>query len=158
MTVAELDRAPRPLAAFAPRIGAEGTSTVPALYGEADVSTLPTVVDALARAISEHDGDVVVDLAKTSFIDTATLSALGRAAQFLASRDRTLTVRRPSQLTLRVLAFLGVSDLIQIETPQHERRPGALAAAKAAATAEREHPVYIGLGAIVLTSSSSCCS
>lgn len=130
MTVAGFAQASRPFMPFAARVGVDGTSVVLTLQGEADVFTLPAVVDALGRVISEHDGDVVVDLAETSFIDTATLSALGRAAQFLASRDRTLTVRRPSELTLRVVALLGLSDLIQIGAPRDERRPSALAAAK----------------------------
>ena len=115
MTVAALDHTKRPVAPFSARVTAEGTAAVVAFRGEADAFTLPTVIDALVRVISEHDGPVVVDLAETSFIDTGTLRAFGRAALILACRDRSLTVRAPSRMALRLLAFLGLSDLIQIE-------------------------------------------
>lgn len=128
MTATELERPTAPLV-FTTRIAAEGASTVLTLRGEADIFTLPAVLDALARVISEHDRPVIVDLAETSFIDLGTLRALGRAAQFLAGLDRTLTVREPSPMALRLLAFLGLSDLIEIGPPQHERRPGARAVA-----------------------------
>ncbi len=123
MTVAELDRPTAPLAPFAARVAAESTSAVITLQGEVDVFTLPAVVDVLARVISEHDGPVIVELAETSFIDIGAVRALGRAAQFLADRGRTLTVRRPSRIALRLLAFLGLSDLIRVEPPQHEFGP-----------------------------------
>lgn len=125
MTAAALDHTSRPLDQFSVRVADEGTTTVVSLRGEADVFTLPAVVDALASVFSDHDGPVVVDLAETSFIDLCTMRAVGRAARFLAYRGRALTVRAPSRMALYLLAFLGLSDLIQVGLPQHERRPGA---------------------------------
>ena len=121
MTVIELDQPNAPLLPFAAGVATQGTSAVVTLRGEADFFTLPVVVEVLARVISEHDGPVIVDLAKTSFIDGRTLCALGRAAGFLASHDRTLTVREPSSLAVRLLDLLGLAEVIQQDTSAFAR-------------------------------------
>lgn len=91
----------------------EGTATVVMLRGEADHFALPTVVEALARAIADHDGAIIVDLTRTEFIDSGTLRAFDRARQFLDNRGRTLTLRSPSRIAVRVLTVLGLSHLIE---------------------------------------------
>lgn len=90
----------------------EGGSTLVVLRGEADVYTLRVAVDALARVTSERDGSVVVDLAQTTFIDTAALRAVLRARQVLAGRERQLTLRSPSRAADRVLSVFGLSHLL----------------------------------------------
>lgn len=116
MTLVDLDS--RPFAAFAALVSTEGTSTVVTLQGEADIFTLPAVVDALERVRFEHEGPVVVDLAKTSFLDVRTMLALGSAAQLLAGRGRTLTVRGPSRMARRLITLLDLADVIQIGSLQ----------------------------------------
>lgn len=118
MTLTELVRPTGSVAAVAPfeaTATTEGAANVVTLRGEVDIFTLPAVLDALARVITEHDGPVIVDLAETTFIDVGTVRAIGRASQFLDCRDRTLTVRGPSRMSARLLAFLGLSHLIQPE-------------------------------------------
>ena len=90
----------------------EGESTLVVLRGEADIYTVPVIVDALARVISERDGSVVVDLAQTKFIDTAALRAVLRARQILAGGERRLTLRSPSTAADRVLSVFGLSHLV----------------------------------------------
>ncbi len=51
---------------FVASVSTEGAAAVIALRGEADLATVPVVVDTLARVIADHDGPVVVDLAPTS--------------------------------------------------------------------------------------------
>lgn len=102
-----------PAAALAATVSTDGMATVVTFRGEADLFTLPVVVDVLTRVIEDHDGPVIVDLAPTGFIDTGTVRALGRAGQFLNDRDRTLTLRSPSRLAARILGLLGLSDLIE---------------------------------------------
>ena len=115
MTLTELVHPARRPAAFEVSVSEEGTSTVVALRGEADVYTLPEIVTALARVISDYDGPVIVDLADTTFIDIGTVRAIGRAAEFLGSRERTLTVRGPSRMASRLFTFLRLSGLVQPE-------------------------------------------
>jgi anti-anti-sigma factor len=90
----------------------EAAVTVIALRGEADVATLPALIDMLARVSAEEDGPVVVDLADTGFVDTATVRTLVRARQFLGEHGRQLTFRAPSRQAARLLVFAGLSDLI----------------------------------------------
>lgn len=109
MTLTEL----APTAPLVASVSADGTAAVVTLRGEADVLTLPVLVDVLARVIGDSDGPVVVDLAHTEFIDTGTVRALARAWQFLNDRGRTLVLRSPSRLTVRVLALLDLIHLIE---------------------------------------------
>lgn len=91
----------------------EGASTVVAFRGEADLFTLPVLVDALTRSIADSDGLVVIDLAEIAFIDTGGIRALARAAAFLSDRGRELTVRSPPRIAARILTLLELSHLIE---------------------------------------------
>lgn len=102
-----------PTVALAASVSTDGMATVITLRGEADLFTRPVVVDVLTRVIEDHDGPVIVDLSPTGFIDTGTVRALGRAGQLLNDRDRTLTLRSPSTLAVRILVLLGLSHLIE---------------------------------------------
>lgn len=113
MTLTELSQPTIPAAALVASVSTVGTATIVRLRGEADVFTLPVVVDALARAIADSEGPVIVDLADTGFIDTGTVRAIARAWQFLDGRQRTLTLRSPSRIAVRVLGVLGLSHLIE---------------------------------------------
>ena len=94
-------------------VGRVGKVTVVTLRGEADVFTLPALVDALARVVADHEGSVVIDLAHADLIDSGTARALVWTAQFLNDRGRTMTLRSPSPLAHQVLAMLGISHLIE---------------------------------------------
>ena len=109
MTLTEL----RQPTALRVTVSLDRPATIVALAGEADTFTLADVVTALARAIGDSDGPVVVDLAQTDFIDTGTVRALGRAGQFLADRGRLFSVRSPSRLAVRIFAILNLTHLIE---------------------------------------------
>ena len=113
LTFAGLTPFTRPVAILRASTTIEGTVTVIAIQGEADVATLPILIDAVARAIAEHDGAVVIDLAQTLYIDTATVRALARARAFLSGRGRELTFRSPSRLPARMLAYFGLSEFVE---------------------------------------------
>ena len=110
MTLIEI----KPLATLAASESAEGRATVVELRGEGDLSTLPVIVGALVRAISDHDGPVIVDLAGLTFVDTGAVRAFGRAWKFLDDRGRTLVLRSPSRLALRIITLLGISHLVEV--------------------------------------------
>lgn len=101
-------------AALVASLSAEGEATVIALCGEADVGTLSVVSDMLTLAIDDHAGPVVVDLARTAFIDTATLRVLVGAGRLLDDRGRRLTLRSPSTHAHRVLRLFGLSHLVEV--------------------------------------------
>lgn len=106
----------RPSARRAPQLvvsmSTEGSATVVALCGEADISTLFLVTRMLDRAIRAHDGPVVVELADTRFIDSGTVQIISQASEALVEQGRRLTIRSPSGVAVRVLEIYGLSDLI----------------------------------------------
>lgn len=113
MALTELAPRAVPPAPLVASVSCDGTATIVTLRGEADVFTLPVVVAVLARVIADSYRPVIVDLADTDFMDTATARALGRAWQFLDGRGRTLALRSPSRVAARVLDLLGLSHLIE---------------------------------------------
>jgi anti-sigma B factor antagonist len=115
MALATLVQSIRPAVGLNVSVSAEGGVTVIAFRGEADVATLPVVADALARAIADQRGDVIVDLAEMEFIDTATLRALLRAREALDLGGRQLTLRSPSRIADRLLAVFGLSHLVSAQ-------------------------------------------
>ena len=90
---------------------ADGAATVVALRGDADRATLHIVRDALAGVIANGQGDVVVDLAQTEFMDSAALRAVLSARENLAGTGRRLTVRSPSRSAARLLGVFGLGHL-----------------------------------------------
>jgi anti-anti-sigma factor len=100
-------------AEFGVSVYAHGYTTVVALAGEADLSTLAALADAFSRVIIGGRGDVVVDLAELEFMDTATLRAVLAAKAVLADAGRGLTLRSPSGIAGRMLAVFGLTDLVR---------------------------------------------
>lgn len=94
-------------------VSREGSATVVVIRGEADSATVPTLMDVLVGVIADRTDDVVVDLSQTEFIDSAAVRALARAGQFLAERDRRLTIRSPSRLAIRVLTIHELFHLVE---------------------------------------------
>ena len=103
----------------APVKHAEATRTVVVLRGESDISTRSLLCDVLCRVIANRTGDVVIDLAEATFIDTAIVRALATAQQLLDRQGRKLTFRSPSRLAVRVLHLFGLTDLIESREGPH---------------------------------------
>ena len=83
------------------------------LRGEIDIVTVPVFREALS-ALVEGGGDVVVDLAGVDFIGLAGLEALCSEARCLRQRGGRLVVSSPSTLTRRVIAIMGVAELLSL--------------------------------------------
>lgn len=90
---------------------ADGPVTVVALRGEADRATVHIVRDALNEVIAGGDGDVIVDLAQTEFMDTAALRTVLWARETLGGTGRQLTLRSPSRSARRLLGVFGLGHL-----------------------------------------------
>ena len=92
----------------------EGARTVIVLRGEADISTRRLLSQSLARVVASGAGDVVIDLAETTFIDTAAGRVLATGQQLLDRDGRKLMFRSPSRLAARVLHLFGLTDSIEV--------------------------------------------
>lgn len=78
------------------------------LDGEEDIATVAILADTLARAVSAHDADLIVDLSGVTFLSTATIDELIRVRNILLCQNRTLTLRSPSRCARRVLDVCGL--------------------------------------------------
>lgn len=95
----------------------EGGRTVISLRGEADISTRDAVEDVLRSQVrAVGGGDVIIDLAETTFIDTAIVRSLTTGQRLLNHQGRTLTFRSPSRLATRLPQAFQLTDLIETET------------------------------------------
>ena len=112
-----------PLAGLAATVFPDGAVTVVALRGEADCATVHIVDEALADVIADRDGDVVVDLAQTEFMDTAALRTVLRARETLEGTGRRLTLRSPSRSAGRLLGVFGLGHLAGLPLSTEGKEP-----------------------------------
>ena len=94
-----------------------GTRTVVVLRGEADLSTMAILSDALSSVVALGAGDVVIDLVETQFIDCGSVRSLAVCRRLMDRQGRKLTFRSPSRLAALVLAAFGLTDLIKTQNP-----------------------------------------
>jgi len=115
MTLVEIAYSTRTPARLLVSTSIDRDTTVVAFQGDADLTSLPFLVDVIAAVIAEKDGAVVLDLAGTEFIDTACVRAIGLAAQSLADRGRHMTFRSPSRFVAMLLATFGLTHLVEAD-------------------------------------------
>ena len=83
------------------------------LSGEVDLSTAPQLTRALQTTVSSG-GDLVVDVACVSFMDSEGLRPLLLAARLLHGRGR-LVFRAPSVRVSRLFALVGADAFPNVE-------------------------------------------
>jgi anti-sigma B factor antagonist len=91
----------------------EGTYLLAA--GEVDVLTAPKLAAALVRILHTVQGDVVVDLSETLFIDSAGLHVLLNAQRRLTRQGRKLRVICGSGPVRRVIEMARLLDTLNVE-------------------------------------------
>ncbi len=74
------------------RVRRHGAAHVVEVRGEVDLAGAPAVRDALAQAVDEGSGAVVVDLGRTPLLSSAVLSTLLNAVRRLARQRRRLVL------------------------------------------------------------------
>jgi anti-anti-sigma factor len=104
-----------------PEVWRDGRQVVVSLRGEHDLSTAPSVAEALARASALGDGGVVVDLSGVLFMDAAVIRELVDRREALRLQSRALTVRAPSTIARRVLDLCELTALVEPVEPVPER-------------------------------------
>jgi anti-anti-sigma factor len=91
---------------FTMTIAESGSETTVSVAGEVDLATAPK----LRAALMAITGDVTVDLARVSFMDSSGLGALVAARKHTADSGHRFTVRNESDLVERTMKLTGVYD------------------------------------------------
>jgi stage II sporulation protein AA (anti-sigma F factor antagonist) len=94
--------------------GREGGRVVVRAEGEIDVRTAPGLRRALDEAVAAGSGDLVVDMAAVTFLDSSGLGVLlGRLRRMPPGRR--LVLRRPRPTVRALLDLAGVTRLVAVE-------------------------------------------
>lgn len=107
------------------------------LDGEVDMSNARELRDALLEAVENHAPGLVVDLSRTTYLDSAGVHVLFDLARRLHSRQQQLRVVVPPGAPIRrVLALTNVSAV----APMHEELHDAVAATTATPDGDDPRP------------------
>lgn len=82
------------------------------VFGELDQSTAPELRTALADAVGDTDGGVLVDLSECNFIDSTGLSLLVETKRRLNEDDRRFGVCCPDDDVRRLLELTGIDQAV----------------------------------------------
>jgi anti-anti-sigma factor len=88
---------------------ADGSATLLRIAGELDITAREPLCDAILAALA--DGDVIVDLATTTFLDSEALGGLIDGYNAARSRSAGFRVVNAQGLVARVLKVSGTLDL-----------------------------------------------
>jgi anti-sigma B factor antagonist len=89
-----------------------GRRTVLAVGGEIDIATAPRLRNAVDAALASGAAEIAIDLAATTFMDSAGVHVLVDATRRAAELGRSLTIASPSAAVLRVIELAGVAELL----------------------------------------------
>lgn len=93
-------------------MSSSGAPTVVVVRGEVDTYTSPRLRSQLLRDAQTSQGDLVIDLTGTSFLDCSGLAAIAAARGVLRARNRDLRVRGARGVVARVIALTDVAPLL----------------------------------------------
>jgi anti-anti-sigma factor len=107
---------PRGVPGFAVTASTEGTVRVLAVRGELDIGSAPVLRDALLRLIADEDvPDLVLDLSGVTFTDSSGLAVLLMAARRWNDAGRSMLLRQPSRILMRIVDLTGARAAFRIE-------------------------------------------
>jgi stage II sporulation protein AA (anti-sigma F factor antagonist) len=95
-------------------VGADGEAVV-YLVGEFDLAVRDLLVDAMTQA-SATKPRLVIDLSRTTFIDSTGLKALVDVWRCRRDAGLDLVLREPSRAVMYALQLAGLDDLLPIDT------------------------------------------
>jgi anti-anti-sigma factor len=94
-------------------VQAEADARALALAGELDLATVPILLER-AASLSDADGDVTLELADLSFVDSQGIRAFIRIAGSLEGRGR-LVLAHPSPEVRKLFEIVRVRDFPNME-------------------------------------------
>ena len=97
----------------APLLTRDGDRTVIWLEGDHDIATVFALADALDKATSADDANLIIDLSGVTFIGAAAIGVLLRSLDNLRRQSRALALRAPSRCAARVIEVFGLNGLVE---------------------------------------------
>jgi anti-sigma B factor antagonist len=86
--------------------------------GDVDLATAPSVEREMAELMAEVGvEEVVIDLSRVGFLDSAGVRVLVLAKRAAAARDLPLRVQSPSSQCRRILEVAGLTELFGLDDP-----------------------------------------
>ena len=117
---------------YAPRVSLLGISVesqqfsvVIRLSGEADLSTLGQLRDALNAQISGGARQLTIDLSGLRFADSSSIRALTDAHLALTAQGGTLELVHPQPNVARILVLLGIDQVLTVRPQPDSGTAGA---------------------------------
>jgi ribosomal-protein-alanine N-acetyltransferase len=98
------------------------TGTNPAVVtavGEFDFESSDRLRSALMTVAQDFDGDVIVDLSRTEFLDSIAIGVLLQTWQRLRSVNRELVIRSPHHRIQRVLEIASIGEVVRVDHGDH---------------------------------------
>lgn len=91
------------------------------LSGEADLTNVTQLDDALDAQIASGARHLTIDLSELRFADSACIAALVRASRRLKDQDGCLELTNPQPTVARALSLLGLDQALAVHVaPGHE--------------------------------------
>jgi anti-sigma B factor antagonist len=95
-------------------VAAGESGPVVVLSGEADLTTVAQLSEALTAQISAGARHLTVDLSRLQFADSAAIRALVLAGRILNDQAGTLELVRPQPAVARILRLLGMDQVFPV--------------------------------------------
>lgn len=94
----------------------DGRPPIVVLEGEFDLDTVPEIDPFLRRTLGPlyHQDDLVIDLARTTFIDSSFIGFLVRLSAAQRAERRELLLVRPCGQVRRVFAIVGLHNVVPV--------------------------------------------
>jgi anti-sigma B factor antagonist len=101
---------------FSVTVVRSGTDAVVMLAGELDMATAPDLADVLESLVAGGPGEIVVDLAGLSFVDSSGLAVFVTTQTALHEQGRRLSLRSPRRHAVRVFEIAGLIEFLDVQT------------------------------------------
>jgi anti-anti-sigma factor len=99
---------------FAVEITDDGRGVMIRVVGDLDMATAELLGAELERAVDSFAGDVTVNLAAVTFLDSTGLIVLLRGYAALGALGRRLVVAAPARAVKHILELTGLQDTFQL--------------------------------------------
>ncbi len=91
-----------------------GSTAVVAAEGEIDLTNAEGLRDALLSALNAGAGGLIVDMTRTTFLDSSGVTAVVRAVRRASATEATVRLAVTAPPVLRVLNLVGIDRLVNI--------------------------------------------